>query len=325
MADVSCAPRSSFESGFHGRSFAIDQAASLALNVPDGGMRPDEIEAPHSPWILVEVDSILLGMPQLSLFGLSETWLLRELGHRHWMMLARLAGQSAPNFVDERGAPVYAAFCALSVQKGDFGAARENAHLVVSSRLRRVSRTQMLSNHRVSVGGRCVAEVELVSTFVRRAVDGGNHCVARFEVPGLPPIAPKFESDSLAGNAAAIRSGRAGSHMGFAIDQRQPEAAVSFDPCPSQDFNGAGFLYFSNFIAFIDRAEWVFARKPSADATTTLRRDVFFSGNLDPGETIEVRLMESREEDEAFAHHCQMVREQDGAVLARVFTFRSMS
>ena len=121
----------------------------------------------------------------------------------------------------------------------------------------------MLSNHRISIAGRGVAVVELVSTFVRRAADGGNHCVARFEAPGLPPIVPNFESDSLAGNAASIRSGRAAGHMGFAIDQRLPNRAVSFDPCPSQDFNGAGFLYFSNFIAFIDRAEWFFARKPS--------------------------------------------------------------
>ncbi|MGO8470307.1 hypothetical protein AB9F45_39245, partial [Rhizobium leguminosarum] len=31
---------------------------------------------------------ILLCMPHLNGNGLSETWLMKELGHRHWLMLA---------------------------------------------------------------------------------------------------------------------------------------------------------------------------------------------------------------------------------------------
>lgn len=276
-----------------------------------------------SSWAIAETNSILMGMPQLCLRGLSETWLLRELGHRHWMLLARLAGKTAPCFIDDRGAPVYAAFCALSIQQGRFNIVSENDRLEITSRLRRLSRTQMLSNHRLSVRGVAVGQVEMVSTFVRRSGDG-NHCVARFEAPGLPPASYAFDSDGLAAQAASMRTGRAASHMGFAIDGRPPRSKTSFDPCPSQDFNGAGFLYFSNFIAFVDRAEWLFSKEHSVHATT-VRRDVFFSNNLDPGETIEVHLLEAWDHGDAFAHHCQMVREQDGAPLARVFTLRRRS
>ena len=35
---------------------------------------------------------VLLGMPHLAPTGLSETWLMKELGHRHWLMLARHLG-----------------------------------------------------------------------------------------------------------------------------------------------------------------------------------------------------------------------------------------
>ena len=37
-------------------------------------------------WLRNSSETILLGMPQLCLQGLSETWLLKQLGHQHWMM-----------------------------------------------------------------------------------------------------------------------------------------------------------------------------------------------------------------------------------------------
>ncbi|NOV20282.1 hypothetical protein E5S70_30215 [Ensifer adhaerens] len=274
-------------------------------------------------WLCKESETYLLGMPQLCLKGLSESWLLKELGHRHWMMLARLAGLKAPSFADEHGTPVYAAFCALSIREAGFGEARENENLLITTKLRRVSRTQMLSYHQLYLSGYAVGSVEMISTFVRRTVEGGNHTVSRYGVPGFPPVSDKSSTLGLASCAAAVRSGRADNHMGFAIDEHPAHTSMRFDPCPAQDFNGAGFLYFSSFVSFVDRAEWQFAREHSLTATTS-RRDVFFSGNIDPGETLVVKLMGLREDAGCLAHHCQMVREQDGMTLARIFTIRQL-
>jgi len=38
---------------------------------------------------------VRLGMPQLALAGLSESWLLMECGHRHWTLLERMLGVEA--------------------------------------------------------------------------------------------------------------------------------------------------------------------------------------------------------------------------------------
>jgi probable biosynthetic protein (TIGR04099 family) len=107
------------------------------------------------------------------------------------------------------------------------------------------------------------------------------------------------------------------------VDGRAALAKAHFDPCPNQDFNGAGFLYFSSFVAFVDRAEWIFARDKAARATTR-QRDIFFAGNLDPGERLTVDLLDKRSENRAFAHHCEIRREQDHAVMAHVFTVRNL-
>ena len=58
MTDILCAPLSSFESEFHGRSFAIDEAASLALSIPEAGGQIDGPETPRSPWMFADVNSI---------------------------------------------------------------------------------------------------------------------------------------------------------------------------------------------------------------------------------------------------------------------------
>ena len=84
-------------------------------------------------------------MPHLGLGGLSETWLLKECGHRHWFQLAAAAGLARPDFRDEAGEPIYAAFLAVSVRDAALDVVREHDELVFASQLVRISRTQFTS------------------------------------------------------------------------------------------------------------------------------------------------------------------------------------
>ena len=267
------------------------------------------------PW------AVRLGMPHLSGSGLSETWLLKELGHRHWFMLADAFGMKIPQFRDARGAPVYAAFCALSITDGAFGVASESDELTVVSELAHVSRTQSTSRHRLSIDGRPTGMVEMLSTFVGRT-SGGNHTVARVALDGQFGVGERPEPGGMAALAAAFRAERVATHLGFNLGPCDAIASFNFDPCPGQDFNGAGFLYFTSFIAFVDRAEWQFDRR-CALAATTVRRDIFFRGNIDPGEAIRVVLYEWRRTAEGVSHRSRIERCTDGAVLAEVFSIRS--
>ncbi|WP_371348233.1 Pnap_2097 family protein [Ancylobacter sp. IITR112] len=266
-------------------------------------------------------------MPQLSLTGLSEIWLLKELGHRHWMGLARLAGRTVPDFRAADGTPVYAAFRALSVEQADFASLGENDRLTIRSEVRRISRTQCASRHELTCQERPVGTVQLVSAFVRRAPGGGNHTVARvpleeFPAPDVSPAGwAGTGGESLAARAAAFRTRGATPDAGFGWGRKTDATAATFDPCPSQDFNGAGFLYFSSFIAFIDRAEWQ-AGGRTALLATTHRREVYFHGNIDPGEGVVVRRLTADWRACEGVHHCRLERAGDGIPLADAFTHR---
>jgi len=221
---------------------------------------------------------IVLGMPHLSGTGLSEPWLLKECGHRHWQMLAAAAGRAVPDFRAPDGTPIYAAFTGITVAADGFAACGEHEVLTVRSRLSRISRGRVFGEHVLTVDGRAVGRVGMTSAFVRRTRPGVNASVVRAEVPGLPPPGPDAAAEAHAAAIAALAPPTADGEGG---------PVVELAPCPSLDFNGAGFLYFVSYVAFADRAEWALA--PAAARRPLLHRTVRFLGNVDVGEHVVVR------------------------------------
>ena len=161
----------------------------------------------------------------------------------------------------------------------------------------------------------------MISTFVRRIAGSSNHSIARVAMDALLPTAPR--AVPLAGLAADFRAGRVERHRGFRLSRPDEIASAPFDPCPSEDFNGVGFLYFTSFLGFVDRAEWRLDRE--AASVRTLRREVFYYGNIDPGETLRIVLLDRRRTSRSFRHRWRIERGEDGASLADVFTEKTVS
>src|SRR5262245_11026778 len=101
---------------------------------------------------------IMVGMPQLSYGGLSENWLLKECGHRHWTSLATKLGLASPSFRDVNGNRLYAAFTAVRLTEGRLQDVAENDRLSILTSVGRISRTQVLSSHSVMCRARRVAK-----------------------------------------------------------------------------------------------------------------------------------------------------------------------
>ncbi|MCJ8142536.1 hypothetical protein MKI84_06365 [Ancylobacter sp. A5.8] len=286
---------------------------NLAVSPRDLTMRCDPPETFGAP--------LILGMPHLSLGGLSETWLMKELGHRHWQMLASLAGRAVPDFRDADGAPVYAAFCAASLCDAALDTLSEHDRLTIASSLVRASRTQFVSRHELTSSGRPVGRMELCSVFVKRAVPGRNRSAARLSLDLFPEPA-RVEPADTAALAARMRAGNWDRHFGFLradADAAVPTRRLVIRPCPRQDFNGAEFLYFASFQALVDRAEWELLGE-AAQAMPTLARDIVFYGNIEIGERIAIDVLAVHEAPGRFAHWCRISRMADGERLADVFT-----
>jgi len=254
---------------------------------------------------------MLIGMPHLTPIGLSETWAMKELGHRHWLMLARHLGMENADFRTPDGGEAYAAICATSLEHANFGAVRANDVLTIRSALSPVSRTQVSTRHRLFVRGSLIGDVELISTFVCRTREGDNYSIARVPLPG--PATADVEDNALARTASLLRAGTLDTHFGLPANPPKALRGFRFEPDASQEFNGAGLFYFAEFQALADRAfgRWF------PELSQVSRREIFFSGNIRAGEAVRVELMGLSPDRRQAC--CRLRREEDGKVIGKAF------
>lgn len=261
-----------------------------------------------------------IGMPQLTVNGLSERWLFAECGDRHWRLLAHAAGRAVTGLRDARERRVYPAFRALRLRQASLDGVREDDWLEIGSTLGRVSRTQFFSKHVVTVRGRLCAVVEMLSVFVARDESGVNRTASRSQVPGLLCEAASEEGMHFAQRARMPLDLRAGM-PGTGARQTHGYAPLGLRPCPSLHFNGVGFLYFAAFHELCDQAEWGwFGPEPARMASS--ERHLLFHGNLDIGDAVAVQLADFERRPGQLHHHAQIVRKDDQKVIADVVTRR---
>lgn len=250
---------------------------------------------------------ILIGMPHLTPQGLSETWLMKELGHRHWLMLARSMGMANADFRTPDGLEAYAAICATALRHAHLDRAHANDVLTIRSVLSPVSRTQMSSVHRIFAGSLSICEVELISTFVHRLTKGDNHSIARVLLPNNSSAG--YAPNMLAKTAADLRAGRLEAHD---VSDKAMITSVDFLASGSQEFNGAGLFYFAEFQALMERA-YEQSDQAKAARSQIVHREVFFFANAQENEMLRVEIND--ETADAGPVGCRIFR-QDGKMIA---------
>ncbi|MDE1184812.1 Pnap_2097 family protein [Paraburkholderia sp.] len=263
------------------------------------------------------------GMPHLSLTGLSENWLLKECGHRHWEALAADTARRVPDFIADDGRRSYAAFTALSLRGAALDGIDENDTFDIDTTLCRVGPVRHFSTHRIAGSQHTVATLSMMSTFVNRVEAGNNRSVVRAAFKALAGDIVPLPADAVTMSEAGkrIRNGDLRDIVDMADIARDASGngpAVTFTPCPNNDFNGADFLYFASFAAYVDRAEWQVHR--FLNPPLTARRDMFFHGNINVGDSLDVRFSAHAVNDEALVHWCEISRASDGRKIADVVT-----
>ncbi|WP_421853543.1 Pnap_2097 family protein [Marinomonas sp.] len=276
-----------------------------------------------------------IGMPQLALGGLSENWLLKECGHQHWLALAKRLDLPTPNFVDQQGRHMYAAFLVVKISYAALHQVTENSRLWIETQLTRVSPSRSYSCHdlyleegdmdSVGMARQPIAQVALLSSFVSRSELGNNQSVARGEMAKGDWFACEAASQMMAQH----KVGRTLSDVALSVSERP----FLYQPCPYADFNGADFLYFAQFQAVIDRAERFFqsdlqalnhtSERNSMALWQTVERTICYYGNinLDDGLEADLYVMPSADQDSSLLSHCgRLYRQSDHALIANVIT-----
>lgn len=262
------------------------------------------------------------GMPELAYTGLSENWLFKTCGDRHWQSLAQEAGLSEPEFRDADGNPVYAAFTAVSLREAALEALGENDRFSIRSTLTSSGGAHYFSTHEVEGSTGSCARVSMASTFIRRQREGDNRTVVKAMPIAIPGSrrAITVEAQELVMLRRRFRAGNWGAHLGLEQLSSQAHHVADFVPCPYNDFNGANLLYFASFQAMVDRVEWGWKRSSSPPVVAA--RDLFFHGNVNIGDALELSFSVARQDADGLSHWCEIRRLSDGEKVADVITVK---
>lgn len=239
---------------------------------------------------------VVLSMAQLSPLGLSEQWVLRDCGDRHWALIAQALGQDRAVFTDPEGRAVYAAFCATSLRFEKLSSPLLGEHLEIHSKLYSVTSTRLASEHELRVDGQLVGTLRMISTFVTHDVTGSNRRIRRSSVCGQFDLSEAPDTIlNLDRKARALaRSIQDAPDLSPPIYKTTPVFAL--------DFNAVGLLYFPTFSRVFEEA------KPSRSPLS--QRDVFYLGNINEGETVSVHNSQKG----------QSIRRGDGKIIAHAET-----
>jgi probable biosynthetic protein (TIGR04098 family) len=291
---------------------------------------------------------LLLGLPHTNHQQLAEHLLLAHAGHLQWQSMAGLLGTPLSRLRTVSGAPVYATFHYIEerippeASLDGFG---------LDATLRFVLRLRAYKN--MAVDGRVLFHrKEVVEAMgledeaaFRSAEQAGDFPYLRlanvFITPAggndnlkfAPPAGVSFEGfDSMPlADSAHVITRKARESGGFdLLGQGWSEDDVgpvetSYEIDPDRDTNGAGLVYFANYVAFLDAAERAALSRarggaiPSgATLTRRLRaRRLAYYGNveLDDGITTRVRVFGRASDPTLVGFHYRVERKSDGQLI----------
>jgi probable biosynthetic protein (TIGR04098 family) len=266
---------------------------------------------------------VRVGMPQLDVGGLSEGWLLREAGDRHWEAIGRRLDAATDQICSAAGERLYPTVVALRARyDAPLAAVRENQVIDFSVEVvpcgRACAHGRALARVEVGKGpaaARAGFSVELLTSFAARTAEGGlrttvpaPHLARRWVPVGAEPGIAAIARAARRGERVADADTHADSSVGPAPEIGDlPLAEIDYEPSPYADYNGAGLLYFAAYVTIADTLErrmvrrlWLDGGHPGAVgggardwalATSTVRRDVFYYDNLPLGADLRAGLV----------------------------------
>lgn len=292
--------------------------------------------------------NISLSLPHLLAGGVSENWLLKEMGDLHWTMISDCLGVSTTRIANSEGNRLNAAFVRLQWQAdASLYAFKENEELVMKGDLSLYGNKMFLSDQQISCGNKSI-KASLVSVFSSKGPAGNNELKQSapqsidtadvFRHRKMPAFAKEYIAtkgffsnppDDATGKDRKISFGGAS----FSLVEK-PLFTLKYLVDHYDDINGVGLLYFASYSRINDKCEFHYFKDRIVDdgtgcswaaASSCIARDIFYFGNADSGEELLYSLEEySFIGDDKIQLTSSLYREKDNSLIAKIFTIKQL-
>jgi probable biosynthetic protein (TIGR04098 family) len=244
--------------------------------------------------------SFELGMPHLGRNNLSESALFKVLGHHRWMQIQRLGGVPTSEIRDDAGERLYATFFFLELRFPQFAplsAFGENSSLSFNADLSHYQKVYL--DGRYVVDGQPDSWVRCSNVFIYQERGPSKLSLSVPTTMDFTRIrALEEQPDSL----TLCRQARVEGCF-WPVDPRDTpvfdgrrEFMYRIDA--DRDLNGAGLVYFANFVAFLDLAEReILSGLPHPvpvsllDGRSTYLRRIGYFGNAQATDRLKISLV----------------------------------
>jgi len=254
-----------------------------------------------------------INMPQMAMEGLSESWLLKELGDMHWSMITNGLGSPSSELRDGNGHRLYATFTRIDYAfDRPLGMIGENTTLDLRGTIARFGAGTFVSDIDL-IHDHAPGKARLMSNFSRRGkttnaslLRGQPMIPPDCQIPDIPP--PDFMIEYRDRRATTL-----------------PPALfeTEYEIIPFHDVNGVGLLYFASYPIISD----ICSLRYAADfaARSTVSRDISYFANADVGDRLMFRVHKWDSSDGGLDVESSLSRKSDGRLMAYMVTKKSDS
>jgi probable biosynthetic protein (TIGR04098 family) len=255
-----------------------------------------------------------LNMPQMSLGGLSEGWLFRELGDMHWTLISKGLRAPSSQLSDANGERLYATFTRLCLSSTDpLNAFGENHQVEARAGIKRFGGGVFFGEIAFGDASKRIA-ARLMSSFTKRSSSSSNLSLLKGQ-PLIPEDCAIPSLDELPAFAQEYRQFRSNAPRDVLFEH-------TYRILPYHDINGVGLLYFAAYPTINDLCEMqYFAAEPEwCLHSSTVFRDVHYYGNCNLTDEILYRLHERTDGPGQVTLSSSLSRASDGMTIARMVT-----
>ncbi|QHC20443.1 beta-ketoacyl synthase N-terminal-like domain-containing protein [Streptomyces sp. GS7] len=283
--------------------------------------------------------TIRLALPHMAVGGLSENWLFKECGDLHWQLLGEHFGVPVTELRDARGDRLLPVFVRIATDaRQPLSAFREGDAVTLTGRLTRLDERTFAGDTELRAGERVVT-ARLMTVFAKRTAGGA-----------LAPVVPRTGGADGPSASEGVDESLLAFQRGF-MAARQADPARPLEPAeaggelfrhvydlnPYYDLNGAGLLYFASYPHINDHCERLYFHTTGlpadgdgrgadwSGAASTVARDVLYLGNCGPDDAVVYRLDSCRFDGGRVHLASTLLRESDGAPLARIRTLKELT
>lgn len=269
-----------------------------------------------------DFESVEIGMPQMANSALSESWLLKFLGDKHWQLLTKGFNKKSSEFKDENHNRLYATFLRVKYEISQLTKFTENDTIHFTSTINGFGNNTFLSR----IYGKCLEyriSATLMTTFSVRE-QSNNKKITKCE--------PKIKSERITqllktplflNDYRLLRKGLTENISTNDLVFKIVDDSIfscNYDINPYYDINGVGLLYYAAYPIISDKCLLEYDQTMSS--YHTVFRDTFYFANSNAGDKIIFKLNTLDKSETKIKTLTSLFRESDNQLLARILTVK---